>query len=662
MLKKQKPQMKRNLLRKRQGMKPFSPGMIPGIIAVSIFLLLAACNGRDQTASEAEDSNIVARWPSERAKCRPVPMPHVAVSGFLGNRIDLNLNSLLAGLKSPIPRGFEARAAGIDPPHETLRLAADSDLYKWLEGACYAFARTQDPELREEIARIAGLILEAQRPDGTIFGSGRKSKPFDLKVNHDLYIAGHFFEAAVAHHRATGKEDLLQAACRWADFLLEAYENGHPYYRETREHPEYELGFLRLGRETGRREYIDFAAALALELSTVGPEVADIRAGGGLHAVRVGYLLAGMADLYLETGRQDMAEYLPGLWKELVDTRMYITGAIGSHGEQIRKEPFDLPLERLDHDHRHLGETCACVSMILFSWRMHAITGQSEYFDVIERVLYNHFLGAFSPDNQANFYYNPIHVTGDITGKTDHGHAPLCTRCRLPEIHSTACCMPNSWRFFGALPEYVFSHDNAGIFVNLYTSATVNHTLENGNTVKLAVQTDYPHDGKVVLRYEGEESPDFKLRLRIPPWCRGARVETGGEESIINEGGDYFVIDKTWQPGETVKLTMPMAVRMIVPDPRIEAQAGRVAFARGPLVYCLEKPDADYPVEAARVVLSRNEVAAKAESEWQGDMFNGIHMLHIPGIVDDTPADLPMVPWYVRANRSNDSRWVVMLP
>jgi len=606
--------------------------------------------------------NQVACWPAERAKCRPLPMENVAISGFLGKRIDGNLNSLLVALESPIPRGFEARAAGKEPPPECNRLAADSDLYKWLEGACYVYARTRDARLRAEIDRIAGLILTCQKPDGYINTQVPPNKRFDLRINHDLYIAGHFFEAAVAHHRATGREDLLQAACRWADYLIAEHKQGNPYYQKAREHPEYELGFLRLGREAGRREYVDFAATLAREMSVVGPKVADIRAGGGLHAVRTGYLLSGMADLYLETGRRDMIEHLPGLWKELVETRMYLTGAVGSHGEGISKEPFDLPPARVGHDHRHLGETCACVSMILFTWRMHAISGRSECFDVIERALYNHYLGALSLDNLANFYYNPLHVTGDLTGKTDHGHSPLCSRCRLPAIHSTACCMPNAWRFLGALPEYVFSQDAEGLFVNLYTSASVDHTLADGRQIKLVLETDYPHDGHVLVRFDGAKPTPFRLHLRIPAWCRNAEVEFGGHKTQIGEGGNYFVLDETWKPGDTARVTLPMPARMIVPDPRIKAQAGRVAFARGPLVYCLEKPDVDFPVEQARVDVAPAEVSERARAEWRGELLGGIHVLHVAGLAGDKPVDLPLVPWYARANRSDDSRWIVLIP
>jgi len=636
-----------------------------------VSLIAAAVGPADESESPSSSksissTNLVARWPDARARCVPASLKEVEIGGFLGERIDQNLDSVMAGLDSAIPRGFEARARGEDPPPETRRLAADSDLYKWLEGASYVFARTEDERLGLEIDRIADLILKCQQEDGYINTQVPPKSRFDPKVNHDLYIAGHFFEAAVAHARATGRKDLLDAACRWADYLISEYERGNPYYETvgSREHPEYELGFLRLGRAAKRPEYVEMACALA-RCATVGPMVRDIHAGAGkLHAVRTGYLLTGMAELYLETGEEDMVEHLSSLWKEIRSTRTYVTGAVGSHGERISETPFDLPPSREGEDHRHLGETCACVSMIMFAWRMHAITGESECFDAIERALYNHYLGAISLDNLGNFYYNPLHVVGDLSRKTDHGHRPLCARCRLPEIHSTACCMPNAWRFFGALPEYVFSCDSDGIFVNLYTLSTIRHTLPDGRLVHLSIDTQYPWEGTVRFRFLGKQPTSFCLRLRIPEWCHEATwtADSAGPEAL--PGGRYKSVERTWEPGETSTLSLPMAPRVIVPDPRNKAVSNTAVLARGPMVYCLEKEDVEEPVETASVSLSPERLRSAIQEEWQGDLLGGIYTLQVPGNIGtpSRPAQLKMIPFYTRANRSQDSRWIVFLP
>jgi len=368
-----------------------------------------------------------------------------------------------------------------------------------------------------------------------------------------------------------------------------------------------------------------------------------------------------MADLYLETGSKEMLQNLPGLWEELVDTRMYVTGAIGSHGEQISQEPYDLPHTR-EHASRILGETCASVAMIMFSWRMHGITGESRYFDVIENTLYNHYFGAIALNGKGTFYYNPMRMVGDHSKRTDHGHRPATARCMLPEINRTACCPSNMWRFFGALPEYLFSYDKDGLFINLYTSSTVNHTLADGRQIDLSVETEYPHQGDVKVRFDGESPTPFKLRLRIPGWCKSATAQWPGQETKRVEGGDTLVIDRTWKNGDTVQLQFDMPVRIILPDPKVKANAGQLVFARGPVLFCLEKEDVDFPVEKARVAIRPEEVTQRVGVTWHPDLLDGIHILHVPGLVEGKAVDLKLVPWSVRANRSENSRWLIFLP
>ena len=605
---------------------------------------------------------FAADWPLRYAKSCPVPLTKAKAHGYLGRRIDQNTDSILLALESPIPKGFEAVVNGTNPP--AYRLAADSDLYKWLEGACYVFARTGNTNIKKELDRIIGLILQVQQEDGYINTQARKER-WDPDVKHDLYIAGHFFEAAVAHFRATGEQHLLNAACSWADYLISEYGKGNPYYETTalKEHSEYELGLLRLYRATGDKKYLDFSITLTKALCQVGPKVADVKAGGELHAVRVGYLLAGMADLYLETGDQEMLQHLHGLWDELVNTRMYVTGAIGSHGEQISKEPYDLPQVGRDHPDRHMGETCASVAMIMFSWRMHAITSESRYFDVIENTLYNHYFGAIALNGLGTFYYNPMRVVGDQSMRTDHGHRPATARCMLPQINRTACCPSNMWRFFGAMPEYLFSYDEVGLFINLYTSSTVSHTLADGTQITLSIDTEYPHQEDVAVHFDSEQPAQFTLRLRIPGWCKDATAGWPGQNKRTVEAGQYLTIDRVWKRGDTVRLRFDMPVRIIPPHPQVEANAGQVVFARGPVLFCLEKEDVDFPVEKATVAVESEEgIRAQVKVDWHPDLLDGIHVLTVPGLVEGNAIDLKLVPWSVRANRSDNSRWVIFLP
>jgi hypothetical protein len=232
----------------------------------------------------------------------------------------------------------------------------------------------------------------------------------------------------------------------------------------------------------------------------------------------------------------------------------------------------------------------------------------------------------------------------------------------LPKLNRTSCCITNCWRFLGALPEYIFSYDQEGLFVNLYTTGSVDHTLSDGRKISLSVETKYPHDGDVKVRFEGKKPTSFKLRLRIPGWCKSAKAILPGEKEKSVDPGKYLVIDRTWKNGDTVRLRFEMPVRVIESDLRVEANAGQIVFARGPVLFCLEKEDVDFPVEQATVAINLQDVEKQVDVDWHEDLLDGIHVLSVPGRVGARKVKLKLVPWSVRASRSEDSRWVIFLP
>lgn len=596
-------------------------------------------------------------WPARNSKLRPVPMSRIQVDGFLGKRIRQNVPSLLKGLQSPIPRGFEARVAGREPGPETRRLAADSDLYKWMEGAAYSFAISRNPELGKQLDRIVGLVLACQKEDGYINTQVPPNSRFDPKINHDLYTAGHFFEAAVAHYRATGKRDLLDAARRWADYLIRENSTGNPYFATVgeREHSEYELGLLRLARATGEAKYLDFSMTLARKIP-VGPELFSGRYAARSHAVRVNYLLTGYTGLYLETGRNEFRENLAGVWDDIVRNRSFVTGGVSVH--ERYPAPHELP-QVTDHMSRDIAETCTSISLIMFGWRMHGLTGESRFFDQIETILYNHFLGGISLDHFATFYYNPLRMLNETPGKTDHSGSATA-RTMLPEIHSTACCFPNEWRFFPALSEYVYSYDDSGLWVNLFTSSTVKQPLAPGVEAALSMETNYPHDGTVTFRMNNTAPVKFALHIRVPGWAKEATLAAGSDKPRTVTSG-YVTLDRLWKPGERVVLKMNMPVRMILPDPREKDNTGQAVMARGPLVYCLEQVDSKVPIRGVTWDLTPAGAATRTKVVWKPDLLGGIHVIQAPGRAGASKTELTLVPYYARANRAAENHWMTFL-
>jgi uncharacterized protein len=619
------------------------------------------------------DGPFVGNWPRDRASVCPVPLTRIRLGGFLGERVDRHIAaSIPAGFDSPLPRGFEQFLAREPFSPECLRYGPDSDLFRWLEGASYALAYASTNErVRGQVEHVVDLLLRAQESDGPIATYIKPDRRWDTDMWHDLCMCGLLIEAAVAHHRATGRDELLRAAARWADYFVAAHEEGHWYFAEVgeREHPEMELALVRLYRATGDARYLRLAEALA-DLYHVGPTVTELRCGAGhRHGVRVGYLLSAYVELYLETGDERFVRNVPGLFAELAGTRSYVTGGLAHRpAEIVPAQSYDLP---------HTGpvaETCASVAMMQLAWRLHGLTGDPALIDHLETVLYNHYLGAISLDQLGMFYFNPLSATPGAAADGDAGQSPL-ERTRLPRLHGCTCCWASTWRFLAQLPEYVLSVGEGALLVNLYTACDADVRVPGGPSVAVRVETRYPRDGRVALTLSPEAPATFALKLRIPGWCAGPGLAVNGDRLPSPSPGTYAEVRREWRPGDIVELELPMAAETVEARPAAVECAGRVALRRGPLVYCLEQ------VDVPEVPLPRVRLAsgfAGAEEEWHPELLGGVVGLRVA--LEAAPewdaagsayrrhgageplGEALLVPFYARANRGAPHGWMTWLP
>ena len=459
----------------------------------------------------------------------------------------------------------------------------------------------------------------AQRSDGyldTYFEIERADErwtDFDL---HEMYCAGHLFQAAVAHHRATGKRSLLDVAVRFADHIDATF--GPPELGKrigTDGHPEVEMGLIELARTTGDARYIELTKFLV-----------DVRGHGYLgnaydrygreyhqdhqpfrelneivgHAVRSVYLNAGVADLYAETGETALLDALHRLWESMTTRKMYITGGIGSRwfGEAFGPD-YELP------NALAYTETCAAIGSIMWNWRMFLIEGEAKYADLIERTLYNAVLPGVSLDGETYFYQNPLADEG--------GH-------RRQPWFTTACCPPNVARLLASLPGYFYSLKDDEIWVNLYAESAATIHLPDGRTVKLRQSTRYPWEGEIAIEVGGEG--EFAIRLRIPEWCESGATLTVNGASVGTPAapGSYAAVRRTWQAGDLVRLSLPMPVRRLHCHPRVTENAGHLALMRGPLVYCLEQ--VDHPGADIHDIALPDE--APFRTDWEPDLLGGV--------------------------------------
>lgn len=554
----------------------------------------------------------------------------------------------------------------------------DSDVFKVIEGAAYALELGDNPELDAYLDDLIAKIAGAQEPDGYLYtcrtidpenppkGAG-ETRWSHLQHGHELYNIGHMYEAAVAHHQATGKDSLLNVARKSADLVDRVF--GPDGIRSVPGHQEIEIGLCRLYRETGEERYLQLARFFIDERGHEHgrekfgeycqdhlPVTEQSEAVG--HAVRAGYFYSGTADVAALTGEQAYVTALNRIWDDVVSRKIYITGGTAA---QRQGEAFG-PAYFLPNAEAY-NETCAAIANILWNHRMFLLHGEAKYIDVLERTLYNGFLAGISLEGDTFFYPNPLESDG-VYG-FNHG-----TATRAPWFR-TSCCPVNIARFIPSLANYVYGRRGDEVFVNLFIGGYTELDI-NGAPVKIIQNSRYPWDGEIEIVVEPAETTEFTLNVRIPGWALGQPIasdlyryqDTGSEgfELSVNGGpqnpeliNGYARLKRTWFKGDTVSLTLPMPVRRVLAHENVEADRGRVAIERGPIVYCAEGVDNEEHV--LNFVLPDD---AKLEPEHLSSLLDGVTVLkghalkrrrNEAGDAVLAEADITLIPYYGWSHR-----------
>jgi hypothetical protein len=637
-----------------------------------VVALLAACGApqRDEAAPETRPTSALAQPDAPdapRGWLRPVPFDQVEITDeFWRPRIETHRRVTVGACLDQCDAtgriaNFRRCAKLEEGPHQGA-LYNDSDVYKVIEGVAYTLATARDAELEARVDAVIDAIASAQQPDGYLNTYWTMVKPAERWTNiahgHELYCAGHLIEAAIAYARATGKGKLLDVAVRFADHIDREF--GPDARRDPPGHPELELALVKLWRETGERRYFDLAsffvdqrgrpegrAQLFGEYAQDHAPVREQREIVG-HAVRAMYLYSAMADVAGVTGDAELWEALDALWHDVVDTKMYVTGGIGSSAsnEGITL-PFDLPNDTA------YCETCAAIGMALWNQRMFLATGDAKYADVVERELYNGFLSGVSLSGDRFFYDNPLASRGD------HERVPW---------FDCSCCPTNVVRFLPAIGERIFAVGEDTLYVAQYVSCRTEVEIA-GTSVRVEIETDYPWDGDVKLRIDPERPIELDLRLRQPAWCEGfahdeLAVAEGAARDAVSDRG-FVSIRREWRAGDAVDLRMELTPTRVHADPRVAADAGRVALMRGPLVYCVE--GVDNGGRARNVVVPKEaRIDATAHVELPGVTvlrIDGAETVVASGEGGSIERGRPIlaVPYYLWANRGANEM-VVWLP
>jgi uncharacterized protein len=618
----------------------------------------------------------------------PVSYKHVRFGdGFWAPRIATNRTVTIPHIYRKLEETGRISAFDLNferpVPSPIVLIFGDSDPAKWVEAASYSLAVHPDPALAGIVDAVVDKVVAAQQPDGYLNTHFIRTQPDmrwkNLRDWHELYCAGHWMEAAVAHVEATGDRKLLDALCRYANHIDATFGREPGKLAGYPGHPEIELALVRLYRATGNDRYLRLATYFVDERGAQ-PHYYDIeaRARGEDpaafwaktyeycqahlplheqekvvgHAVRAVYLLSAATDLSHENGDATLLATAGRLWDNLIGRRMYLTGGIGPsrHNEGFTLD-YDLP------DETAYAETCATIGLMLWAHRLAQFEGDCRYTDVLERGLYNGFLSGVSLAGDTFFYENPLASAGD--------------RRREPWF-TCPCCPPNIARVLASLGGYFYSTYPDSAWIHLYGSSTA--TLDvAGRPVTLRQVTRYPWDGAVRITLDPAAAQRFTLHLRVPGWCTDWQVRINGEPlaDAAPEANGYLALTCEWQPGDVVDFDMAMPIRTIHPHPAIRQLQGRVALQRGPLVYCLEAADhGPADGELDRIAVDPAAVTGgKFTDEYRPDLLGGVVVLRGQARVIDasdwaegelyrteppTTRDIELlaIPYYAWANRT----------
>ena len=572
----------------------------------------------------------------------------------------------------------------------------DTDIYKTIEGASYSLATYPDKKLEAYVDSLITIIAKAQEPDGYLYtartidpghvGSwvGKERWEKERELSHELYNAGHLYEAAVAHYLATKKTSLLNIALKNADLVCSVFGPGKKSVAPG--HEIVEMGLVKLFRVTGKKEYLNTAKFFIEARGQYAgydkksndswkngsywqddkPVAQQDEAEG--HAVRAGYLYSAVADIAALTNDDTLLKAIDRIWENMVQKKLYVQGSVGARGDGERfGANYELP------NATAYNETCAAIANVYWNHRMFLLHGDSKYIDVLERSLYNGLISGIGLDGKSFFYTNAMQVKNDFTHEDIEPARSGWFEC--------SCCPTNLTRLIPAIPGYVYAVKENNLYVNLFVNSNSDLTI-NKNQLQITQQNNYPWEGKLLFSIDPQKPAEFNVLIRIPGWARNEVVPSGlyhfstaSDAKIpINLNGKpveytmqngYAVISSKWKKGDKLEVELPMEIKRVVADNNLKDDIGKVALQRGPLIYCAEWVDNNG--KASNIILPSD---AQLQAEYKPGMLNGITILKgklpVVNIADNgkeistTQHDFMAIPYYAWANRGKGEMMIWM--
>ena len=529
----------------------------------------------------------------------------------------------------------------------------DTDIYKTIEGAAFSLATHPDAKLDKYVDSLITIVKAAQEPDGYLYTArtidplnvggwvGKERWEKERELSHELYNAGHLYEAAAAHYLATKKRNLLDIALKNADLVCSVFGPGKRTVAPG--HEIVEMGLVKLFRITGKQEYLNTARFFIYARGQYKgydpkskdgwkngdywqdnmPVVKQVEATG--HAVRAGYLYAGVADVAALTGDDSLTNAIDKIWENVVGKKLYVQGSIGARGDGERfGENYELP------NATAYNETCAAIANVYWNQRMFLLHGDSKYIDVLEKTLYNGLISGVGLDGKSFFYTNAMEIRNSFTHNDIERERSGWFTC--------SCCPTNVCRFVPAVPGYMYAQKEDNLYVNLFISSTADITVNN-KPVQIIQQNNYPWEGVLKFTVNTAKANAFKILVRIPGWAMDIAVpsdlykftgnsfskpeiKVNGVITSYEMQNGYAVISRTWKKNDLLEVNLPMEVKRVVASEKLKDDIGKVALQRGPLMYCAEWKDNDG--KTSNIILP---ASANITTTFQPMLLNGVMTL-----------------------------------
>ncbi|MEN9685236.1 MAG: hypothetical protein RLZZ28_1022 [Bacteroidota bacterium] len=562
----------------------------------------------------------------------------------------------------------------------------DTDIYKTIEGASFSLALYPDPVFEKYIDSLITIIAAAQEPDGYLYTArtidpanvhpwiGKERWEKERELSHELYNAGHLYEAAVAHFMATKKRNLLNIAIKNADLVCAVF--GPDKKHVAPGHEVIEMGLVKLYRVTGKKEYLNTAKFFVEERGHYTgydnksndpwkngaywqdniPVIRQEEAEG--HAVRAGYLYAAMADVAALTGNDSILNAIDRIWNNMVDKKIYVQGSVGAIGSGERYgNNYELP------NATAYNETCAAIANVYWNHRMFLLHGDAKYMDLLEKILYNGLISGIGLDGKSFFYTNAMQVTHNFKhADIEYGRSGW---------FECSCCPTNLVRLIPAIPGYIYAQKEDKVFVNLFIKGDATLSVNN-TTVQIEQKNNYPWDGNLSFVLKPEKPAEFQLAFRIPGWAldkaipsslysftsaagSAVKIFVNGQPVNYKMENGYAVINRTWKKNDAISFDLPMDVKRVVANEKVSDDIGKVALQRGPIMYCAEWVDNNG--KADNILIPAD---TKFSSEFKPDLLNGVTVIKasVPAVVIENSKSiktqqqiLTAIPYYSWANR-----------